>query len=196
MAEPKLFDECVISIVPSKEFSQQYINEVPPSIAKSSELGLMLLLQLQRTLEDNGAVVLEAGADGNVRIEEVTHIISTTSDFPQYRAACEQMIPVVVPEWIKSSLLKNRQAQLRPFTPDPKLFFSGVVVCCADLPDNDKDAIIGGVLAMGGQESSNLTRLVTHIVALTTDNAKVQQAQEKQLKCKVVLPHWYDKVAE
>jgi hypothetical protein len=140
--------------------------------------------------------VLEARVDGSVRIEELTHIISATSDFPLYRAACEQMIPVVVPEWIKTSLLKNKQAQLRPFTPDPKLFFSGIVVCCADLPDNDKDVIIGGVLAMGGQESSNLTKLVTHIVALTVDNAKVQQAQEKQFKCKVVLPHWYGHVPE
>jgi hypothetical protein len=151
---------------------------------------LIILLQLQKTLEDNGAVVLGLNADGSVRLEEITHIISATSDFPQYRAACEQMIPVVVPEWIKSSLLKNRQAQLRPFTPDPKLFFSGVVISCADLPENDKDVIIGGVLAMGGQESNNLTRLVTHIVALTADNVKVQQAQEKQLRCKVVLPHW------
>lgn len=195
MAENNLFAECIVSIIPSKEFSQQYIDEVLHlAELTSAEPTLIIHLQLKKTLADNGAGVLELSTDGKVRLEGVTHIISTTSDFPQYRAACEQMIPVIVPEWIKSSLLKNRQAQLRPFTPDPKLFFSGVIVCCADLPDNDKDAIVGGVLAMGGQESSNLTKLVTHIVALTVDNAKIQQALEKKLKCKFVLPHWLDHV--
>lgn len=45
---------------------------------------------------------------------------------------------------------------------------------------------------MGGQESSSLTRQVTHIVALTEDHPKCQNARDKQLKCKIVLPHWFE----
>ncbi len=132
----------------------------------------------------------ELKADGSIKFDEVTHIISATFDFPQYRIACDHMVPVVTPAWIQQSLLRNRQAPIRSFTPDPRFIFSGVTITCAGLPENDKDAIIGGVVAMGGQESSNLTRQVTHIVALTDGNPKCQQAVEKRLKCKIVLPHW------
>jgi len=136
--------------------------------------------------------MIELKADGKINISEVTHIISATSDFPQYTTACDHMIPVVTPNWIAVSLLKNKLAPIRPYTPDPKLFFSGVTVTCADIPDGDKDAIVGAVMAMGGQESSSLTRQTTHIVALTEDHPKCKQAKDKHLKCKVVLPHWFD----
>jgi hypothetical protein len=101
------------------------------------------------------------------------------------------MVPVVTPSWITQSLLKDKVAQIRPFTPDPNLFFSHVTISCADIPTGDKDAIIGAVLAMGGMESSNLTKMTTHICALTMDHPKCQQALDKKLKCKIVLPHWY-----
>lgn len=101
------------------------------------------------------------------------------------------MINVVRPSWITQSLLKNKQAQVRPFTPDPNLIFSNVNITCGDIPTGDKDAIIGAVLAMGGMESSSLTKLTTHICALTVDHPKCQSAIEKGLKCKIVLPHWY-----
>jgi hypothetical protein len=101
------------------------------------------------------------------------------------------MISVVKPAWITSSLLKNKQALLRPFNPDPNLIFSDLSITCADLPTGDKDAIIGAVLAMGGTESSSLTKLTTHICALTIDHPKCKQAIDKGLKCKIVLPHWY-----
>ena len=63
---------------------------------------------------------------------------------------------------------------------------------CADIPEGDKDAIVGGVLAMGGTYSQFLTSVVTHIVALTQDNSKCRAAENKHLSCKVVLPHWFD----
>lgn len=100
------------------------------------------------------------------------------------------MIPVVTPSWVIQSLSKGKQAQMRPFTPDPALFFKDVVLTCADIPTGDKDAIAGAVLAMGGSESSSLTKLNTHICALTMEHPKVQTAQQKGFKCKIVLPHW------
>lgn len=133
----------------------------------------------------------DVGSDGLKDIDDLTHIISTTSDFPRYSDARERMVAVVTPSWITASLLKNKQAQIRPFTPDPMLFFNQVNVTCADIPTGDKDAIIGAVLAMGGMESNSLTRMTTHICALTMDHVKCQQAKEKNPKAKIVLPHWY-----
>ena len=49
---------------------------------------------------------------------------------------------------------------------------------------------------MGGLYSSAVTKMVTHIVALTTDPDKCQTALNKNLKCKIVLPHWYGTKAE
>ena len=87
---------------------------------------------------------------------------------------------------------KGRLAQTRQHSPDPSQFFHDVVVSCADVPDGDQDAIIAGVIALGGQYSSPLSKLVTHIVTNDLDNDKCNFAMEKPLKCKIVLPHWFD----
>jgi hypothetical protein len=83
------------------------------------------------------------------------------------------MISVVTPEWVRFSLQKNKLAHIRPFTPDPRLFFSNVIATSSELPTGDKEAICGGIIAMGGQFSNNLTKLTTHVVALTMDNVCV-----------------------
>lgn len=129
---------------------------------------------------------------GNIQdFDDLTHIISVTADFPSYSSANVHMVPVVTPAWVQQSLIKNKQASMRPFTPDPKLFFANVTLTCGDIPTGDKDAIIGAVLAMGGMETSSLTKLTTHICALTMDHPKCRQAVEKGLKIKIVLPHWF-----
>lgn len=102
------------------------------------------------------------------------------------------MVPVVRPSWINASLHKNRQAQIRPYSPDPRLIFSDIVVTCDDIPITDKESIIGAVLALGGTESKDLGRLTTHICAMSIDGPKVQMAMERKMKCKYVLPHWFD----
>ncbi len=148
--------------------------------------------QLKKVLEENGAQQgSKASKDDNAPLAKVTHIISMTSDFPDYEDAIRALKAVVKPDWVKASVAKGRLANPRQYSPDPRYFFSGLVVCCADLPSGDKDAIIGGVLAMGGLYSSAVTKMVTHIVALTTDPDKCQTALNKNLKCKIVLPHWY-----
>jgi hypothetical protein len=65
-----------------------------------------------------------------------------------------------------------------------------VVVTCGDIPEGDKDAIIGGVLAKGGLYSPRITQMVTHLVDLTTDSDKARVALGKKLNVKIVLPHW------
>ncbi|TVY54255.1 BRCT-containing protein 1 [Lachnellula cervina] len=169
-----IFENCVFAFWESRDLPEAAID------------------QLQKTLENHAGEISPNDDDGKINLEDVTHIISTTSDFPQYSAARRNMISIVKPAWITQSLLKNKQAQPRPYTPDPNLIFSDITISCADIPTGDKDAIIGAVLAMGGAESNSLTKLTTHICALTVDHPKCQEALEKSLKCKIVLPHWFD----
>ena len=98
---------------------------------------------------------------------------------------------MVKPDWVEASILKGRLSNPRQYNPDPRMFFSGLVVSCADLPSGDSDAIIGGSLAMGGLYSSPVTKQVTHLVALSMESDKCQVALAKNLKCKILLPHWY-----
>ncbi|KAI9804370.1 MAG: hypothetical protein M1833_007177 [Piccolia ochrophora] len=177
---------------PPKEVESLFAN-VHFTIIETKDLTKNIAQGLITLLSENGGQYHPVAAETNrALLEDLTHIISSTSDFPQYNAATDVLISVVKPEWVTSSLSRKRLAQPRQFSPDPRLFFSGVTVSCADLPTGDKDAIIGGVLAMGGQYSGYLTKMVTHIVALTTDSAKCQQALAKNLRCKIVLPHWFD----
>ena len=113
-----------------------------------------------------------------------------TCDFPQYAEADQLMIPVVTPDWILVSIRKGKMTPYRPFTADPSAFFSNLIVSCADIPTGDKDAIIGAVIALGGMESSSVTKATTHICALTMNHPKCKAVAERGLKAKIVLPHW------
>ncbi|KAI9851664.1 MAG: hypothetical protein M1838_003133 [Thelocarpon superellum] len=162
-------------------------------IVRSDELPDDAAEQLVILLNELGAnQEANESSGGKIHLEDVTHIISMTSDFPEYHAALDAFVSVVKPAWVTASVAKQRLAPMRPYSPDPRLFFSGVTLTCVDLPEGDKEAIIGGVLAMGGQYSASLTKMVTHIVALTEDNEKCQKAIIKALPCKTVLPHWFD----
>lgn len=145
---------------------------------------------MQGTIEDHSGKVIAIKRNGKLDLDNITHIIAATSDFPQYSEARQNMISVVRPSWVTESLLKRKPAQTRPHSPDPNLFFSTLAITCADIPPGDRDAIAGAVLALGGVESSALTKMTTHICALTMDHPKCQQAINKGLKCQIVLPHW------
>jgi hypothetical protein len=87
---------------------------------------------------------------------------------------------------------KGKQSNPRQFSPDRNLIMSDVIVCCAEIPEGDKEAIAGGCLAMGGLYGDNLSKLTTHLIALTVDDERCQRAVMKNLRCKIVLPHWFD----
>ncbi|KAH0492655.1 hypothetical protein TgHK011_007599 [Trichoderma gracile] len=169
-----IFSGCAIAFVPS--------DSLAPNLTHS--LGTILI--------DNGAEIVEPRRDGSIPIERVTHIISNTIDFPQYVETQAVMIPVITTQWITVSISRRKQAQVRPFSPDPGMIFSEVVVTCADLPLMDKESILGAVMALGGQESKDASRLCTHICALSMDHPKVVAALERNWKGKIVLPHWFD----
>lgn len=143
------------------------------------------------------AVIEEYGGESSIHecpakkeTHESTHIISNTINFFTYDLACEALIPVVKPSWVHTSLAKRKIANPRQHSPDPRLFLNDVVVTCGDIPEGDKDAIIGGVLAKGGLYSPRITGMVTHLVDLTVDSDKARLVQEKNMRVKIVLPHW------
>lgn len=146
--------------------------------------------QLSKILEQHGAEVLEPDSQGKIRMLQVTHIVSNTIDFDQYVEAQAMMIPVVRSDWIKATIARNKIAQVRPFSPDPRMIFSNVILTCADIPNTDKEAITGAIMALGGMESKDLSRQTTHICALSMDHPKCIEAKKKHPKCKIVLPHW------
>ncbi|KAI1211353.1 BRCT domain-containing protein [Annulohypoxylon truncatum] len=172
--ETRLFSLCKFAFVPCKELNQSVIDELTQTVIK---YGGKVETEPDRPL---------------VEIEDLTHIIATSIEFEAYTEATARMIPVIKPKWISASLAKGKQAQIRPFTPDPRMIFSDVVLSCADIPSTDKEAIIGATMAMGGMDSDNVTKLTTHICALSMNHPKCQLAQSKKLKCKIVLPHWFD----
>lgn len=140
--------------------------------------------------EHGAEVVVVQPPSAFPKIQEFTHIISTTVDFPAYQNACDALIPVVKPQWLHTSISNKKLANLRQYNPDPRLFLNDVVVSCGDIPEGDKDAIIGGVLAMGGIYSPRINQQVTHLVDLTTDSDKAKLVLDKKLSTKIVLPHW------
>ncbi|KAI0009367.1 BRCT domain-containing protein [Xylariaceae sp. FL0662B] len=151
-----------------------------------------LIAELSETVTKYGGEVLEPKRDGSLQLAQTTHIISNTIDFPEFTDAEAMLIPVVRSKWISASLAKGKQAQIRPFTPDPRMIFSDVVLSCADIPSTDKETIIGATMAGGGMYTENVTKLTTHICALSMDHPKCEFAIEKKHKCKIVLPHWFD----
>ena len=155
--------------------------------------GTSNLQQICQTLRlHGGRALVHNHNEDTLILAGITHIISTTFDFPEYDSACDALIPVVKPNWIDASLARDKLTNPRQYNPDPRLFLSDVVVCCADLPEGDADAIAGGVLAMGGLYTSKITNQVTHVVALTMESEKCGVVESKRLNIKIVLPHWFD----
>ena len=189
-AGSSLFNDCFFAIVVSQGLTSNQAAEVSRVSSILALSSMLIVLQTKKTLEDHGGEAIQIRVDSDVDVNSITHIISSTTDFIQYPVARDSMIPVVMPGWITQSLLRNKQAQVRPHNPDPRLIFSNVTLTCADIPTGDKDAIIGAVLVMGGMESSSFTKLTTHVCALTADHPKSKEALTKYPKCKVVLPHW------
>ncbi|KAJ5544913.1 hypothetical protein N7461_007217 [Penicillium sp. DV-2018c] len=173
--ESKLFEQCSICIICSKDLTSDYAE------------------QLATTLEQNGAEpsIVQPGAEVP-DVAKFSHLISTTIDFEAYDTASDALIPVVKPQWVNISLMKRKLANPRQYSPDPRLFMNDVVVTCGDIPEGDKDAIIGGVVAKGGLYAPRVSQTVTHLVDLTADSDKARIVKAKRLNVKIVLPHWFD----
>ncbi|KAK9482368.1 BRCT domain-containing protein [Lipomyces starkeyi] len=150
---------------------------------------------LSNLLQKGDAVETEYTKEGSrnvLDLSNLTHIISNTIDFPEYPDAEQRMINVVKPLWVYKSVNHGRTAPLRLYSPNPKFFFSDVNIFVAGLPQGDREALYGGVRALGGQWSESLTRFTTHVIALSMDEASCKTVALERKACKIVLPHWID----
>lgn len=149
--------------------------------------------QLRETLDGEGAAFSPLDEDGHLQdLHDLTHIISTHIDFPDYARAVDLAVDVVRPAWVQVSIKKEKMTNARPYSPDPSQYFHDVVLTSANLPEGDKEAIMAGVLALGGQFSNPLTKLCTHIVTTDENHEKCIIARTKGMSCKILLPHWFD----
>ncbi|KAM3415268.1 hypothetical protein BST61_g8798 [Cercospora zeina] len=171
-----LFDGVVFTIIPGDDLTEERTNTLLTTLDGGGAT-FRALRDHDRSIDD---------------IETITHVISTHVDFPQYSRCLDLGIFIVKPSWVRDCLQRGRQTSPRQHSPDPSQYFQDVVLCCADLPEGDAEAIKAGVIALGGQPSKGMTKLVTHIVTMSTDNSKCKVVEEKGLKCKIVLPHWFD----
>ncbi|KDB24439.1 hypothetical protein H109_03728 [Trichophyton interdigitale MR816] len=161
-------------------------------IVCSAQLNAEQAEEISSALRENGGeVVINEPQTPLPPVNEFSHIISPTIDFEGHDAACDALIPVVKPQWVQMSISKQKLANPRQYNPDPRLFMNDVIVTCEDIPEGDKDAIIGGVLAMGGLYTSRITNSTTHLVTLTM-NERCMAAKKRGLATKIVLPHWFD----
>ena len=188
----QLFAQCSLVFVSSPELTAQRISEVRSfSEGACADRNLSSnILQLSTFVRSNGGEVCEPRYNGSIPVEKVSHIVANTIDFPQYTEAQAMMIPVVTDNWVQLSLAKSRLAQIRPFSPDPRMIFSSVVITCAGLPTLDKEGIIGATAALGGMDSPALSKMTTHICALSDDDPVCQEARASGCRAKIVLPHW------
>ncbi|KAF1939524.1 hypothetical protein EJ02DRAFT_408302 [Clathrospora elynae] len=152
------------------------------------------LRQIEHDIADaNGTIIPFKAPKGRIeKLEEINYIVSETADFPDYYRALDLMMHVVKPAWVDASLQAMKPKNPRTYSPDPALFMNDVVICCGDIPTGDKEAIEGGVLAMGGQIAPSLSKQVTHLIALDLSDHRCQLAISKRLQLVIVLPHWFD----
>lgn len=175
--EVGLFEDVIFAIIPT-DLNDEQINDVQTALTTSGGQHIPLRDEDQQIDNDS--------------IGSVTHIIATSVDFPQYERALELGIAIVKPSWVAQSIMKKRLSATRMHTPDPAQFFHDVVVTFAGLPEGDVENLIAGVIALGGQHSLNLSKLVTHIVTVDETDKKCLLAKEKMPQVKMVLPHWFD----
>jgi hypothetical protein len=184
-----LFGDVYFAVIPSPALDEPTRKKV----SGEAYMGLVNVTDGQqyiKLLKDHGATHLDLSSS---KLKNITHIIASDSNFEAYNDAIDALIPVVTTTWIDHALDKKKAPNPKTYCPDPGHYFHDVIVSFAeDIPQGDKDAITGGIQAMGGQVCEPLTKLVTHVVALSMKNQKTEVMVAKKVKAIAVLPHWFD----
>ncbi|KDN46153.1 hypothetical protein K437DRAFT_294404, partial [Tilletiaria anomala UBC 951] len=150
--------------------------------------------------------------------EKVTHVITSTLDFPEYEACIDPQADnvfniaadshaVVVdllkcslrtpeqPEWVQRSYTLGERQPERFYSPDAARIFSGVVIHASRMPKLEVELIMGAVQSLGGSYKLNLTKEVTHLITPSEDSSKLsvlREPQNRQLGICAVHPSWID----
>ena len=150
-------------------------------------------------IEELDAVLQEYGgsrAEGGLKDRKLTTVIANSPRWEGWEEVREDSrIDVVTDKWVERSVVLGNLQLAQHFSTNPALLFSGVVACLtSDLPPTDLEVLSAGIIALGGQWRTGLTKDVTHLFAMTLSSSKYATAMHYQgtTRIKVVLPHWFD----
>lgn len=167
-------------------------------VLESGDLPRAEIIELEQILQRHQVPYeikdIGVSIDKNEFVEKgFTHIISNSVLFDFYSIAQEKLIPVASTKLIYATVEKGKQQPIRPYSPDPKHVLKDVHICCGSLPVADKEAIFGGVWALGGTFSEMLNKYVTHVISVNPDEDVVIAVESlKQFQIKAVVPLWID----
>lgn len=102
------------------------------------------------------------------------------------------MVPVVTPDWVTDSIKWESSIPQRPYSPDPKFFFSKVCATVAGIPQGDTAALLEILLGFGGQYSDSPKYQTTHVITTDNNHPYCMLVRDKKPDVKIVLPHWID----
>lgn len=175
-----LFDNFNLLVLESGELTRSEIQRLEP-IFKKHDVAYKVM-------------PIEAHIDTNDFIRSgFTHIISNSVVFDVYPFTQEKLIPVASTKLIYATVEKGKIQPIRQYSPDPKHVLKDVHICCGGLPVADKEAIYGGVRALGGTFSEMLNKYVTHVISVDPDEDIVVAVEAiKDLNIKAVVPLWVD----
>lgn len=113
-------------------------------------------------------------------LSQFTHVISNTTDFPNYDTITDElMIPVVTTQWVKDVIKNKRVVPLRSYSPNPEHFFKDVIIAAGGgIQVDDKEILKVAVKTFGGIYLDELKKSLTHFVTndLEDDNTKLIMA--------------------
>ncbi|ANZ75362.1 BA75_02515T0 [Komagataella pastoris] len=172
-------------------------------IVESASLSMEEAYRLQDALIENGCAQNSIVVEKHNLTDSILNsgtIIANDIDFEGYDLAESKLIPVVTSKWCYDSIRNGRLNTYKQYSPNPALFFKDVFLCISDIPPGDKEAVISGVLAFGGQCMDELTKFTTHLVTTDNDdpkctvanhyNSTINASNEEEIPIKIVLPHW------
>lgn len=137
-------------------------------------------------------VLLKQPQKKNEKEIAVNLVVSNTIHFPEYNFYLENFVPIVSPRWVADFINFRKCPPFRPYSPDPRYFFSGINCVVASLSQGDTEAIYGAIEAFGGQWTQYPTTLTTHIIATDYNHPYCKLSKQAKRSIKLVLPHWID----
>ncbi|KAF6753937.1 hypothetical protein DFP72DRAFT_1170674 [Ephemerocybe angulata] len=138
-------------------------------------------------------VLLANGAKAAGTLGDATHVITNSNRYEGWEGVGAD-VAVVTEKWVERSLLLGKLQPPSFYSADPDMIFSGVMATATDLPTQDLEVLSAGILALGGQWRTGLTREITHLFTLSPTGPKYTTALHHQpsTNIAIVLPHWFD----
>lgn len=99
-----------------------------------------------QTLLDNGAIRIRRPTEAPklAKIHFITNNWNSPKCIEAQNAPTASRTIFCTQEWARISSMRSRLQDPQRYSPDPRMFFTGICVTCTELPEGDKEAIYGG----------------------------------------------------